>query len=244
MAVLLDGAMSPVDSDEGRTDCQNSNLHTLGSGGLDFWAFLGDLDVETLLTTTSSADRACCGLEPSATNAVASSSTLALAASEHCEHVQESSSSWTSDACSSHALITSPSVNSRTVEARERLQQQQDHDTSPILNLETYHRRNTVSRTMGEGEARKRSKTPRSLSRCQVESCGAPLADAKSYYRRRRLCRDCILAEHVVTQGKSMRFCQQCSNLHEITAFDGAKRSCRAKLARHKLRARRVRKQS
>ncbi len=34
----------------------------------------------------------------------------------------------------------------------------------------------------------------------------------------------------MAVKGKEVRFCQQCSCFHDITAFDGKKRSCRKKL--------------
>eukprot|EP00951_Prasinocladus_malaysianus_P040864 scaffold474859_cov45-Prasinocladus_malaysianus.AAC.1 len=41
--------------------------------------------------------------------------------------------------------------------------------------------------------------------------------------------------------GKTMRFCQQCTALHEVDRFDGDKRSCRDRLNSHNSRRRKKR---
>ena len=38
--------------------------------------------------------------------------------------------------------------------------------------------------------------------------------------------------------GRRQRFCQQCGRFHDLAAFDGDKRSCRARLQRHNARRR------
>eukprot|EP00193_Tetraselmis_chui_P022595 CAMPEP_0177796308 /NCGR_PEP_ID=MMETSP0491_2-20121128/26710_1 /TAXON_ID=63592 /ORGANISM="Tetraselmis chuii, Strain PLY429" /LENGTH=444 /DNA_ID=CAMNT_0019319223 /DNA_START=244 /DNA_END=1577 /DNA_ORIENTATION=+ len=77
--------------------------------------------------------------------------------------------------------------------------------------------------------------------RCQIQSCQADLTHSKPYCRRYKLCENCIREDAVLVRGTEMRFCQQCSLLHRVTEFDGKKRSCRMKLERHKIRARRQR---
>ncbi len=42
----------------------------------------------------------------------------------------------------------------------------------------------------------------------------------------------------IIREGKRQRFCQQCGRFHELTSFDGDKRSCRARLQRHNARRR------
>ena len=79
------------------------------------------------------------------------------------------------------------------------------------------------------------------IRRCQGDDCQSDLSQAKRYYKRRKLCGNCISASSVVVGGVECRYCQQCSCLHNITDFDQARRSCRMKLEKHKLRARRAR---
>ena len=79
------------------------------------------------------------------------------------------------------------------------------------------------------------------VRRCQGDDCQVDLTHAKRYYKRRKLCGNCISASSVVVGGVECRYCQQCSCLHNITDFDQARRSCRMKLEKHKLRARRAR---
>ena len=42
----------------------------------------------------------------------------------------------------------------------------------------------------------------------------------------------------IVCDGRRQRFCQQCGRFHDLAAFDGDKRSCRARLQRHNARRR------
>ncbi|XVF62274.1 hypothetical protein PTKIN_Ptkin08bG0204400 [Pterospermum kingtungense] len=74
---------------------------------------------------------------------------------------------------------------------------------------------------------------------CQVDECGADLKDAKQYHRRHKLCEQHAKAAFVLVRGIPQRFCQQCSRFHEISEFDGTKRSCRDRLAGHNERRRR-----
>ncbi|GMI86315.1 hypothetical protein HRI_002300800 [Hibiscus trionum] len=75
---------------------------------------------------------------------------------------------------------------------------------------------------------------------CQADECGADLKDAKQYHRRHRVCEPHAKAAFVSVKGIRQRFCQQCSRFHEISKFDGTKRSCRDRLADHNLRRRKV----
>ncbi|KAK8653139.1 hypothetical protein V6N13_127152 [Hibiscus sabdariffa] len=75
---------------------------------------------------------------------------------------------------------------------------------------------------------------------CQADECGADLKDAKQYHRRHRVCEPHAKAALVLVKGVRQRFCQQCSRFHEISKFDGTKRSCRHRLACHNLRRRKV----
>lgn len=73
---------------------------------------------------------------------------------------------------------------------------------------------------------------------CQVEKCGANLAEAKRYHRRHKVCEIHAKAPVVLVAGLRQRFCQQCSRFHELSEFDEAKRSCRRRLAGHNERRR------
>jgi SBP domain len=44
----------------------------------------------------------------------------------------------------------------------------------------------------------------------------------------------------MVLQGRRQRFCQQCGRFHDVTEFEGTRKSCRRKLARHNQRRRSV----
>ncbi|XP_075479260.1 squamosa promoter-binding-like protein 7 [Primulina tabacum] len=76
------------------------------------------------------------------------------------------------------------------------------------------------------------------VPRCQVEGCGAVLANAKNYHRRHKVCAKHSKAPKVVVLGIEQRFCQQCSRFHTLDEFDASKRSCRRRLAGHNERRR------
>ncbi|XP_073138111.1 uncharacterized protein [Henckelia pumila] len=76
------------------------------------------------------------------------------------------------------------------------------------------------------------------VPRCQVEGCGAVLANAKDYHRRHKVCEKHAKAPKVVVVGIEQRFCQQCSRFHTLDEFDESKRSCRRRLAGHNERRR------
>ena len=80
----------------------------------------------------------------------------------------------------------------------------------------------------------------RRTRRCLADDCRADISNLKEYYRRRKLCDGCINKDVIQSAGKLMRFCQQCSKVHDIEAFDGSMRSCREKLQMHRIRARRT----
>lgn len=71
---------------------------------------------------------------------------------------------------------------------------------------------------------------------CQVEDCGRDLSGLSTYYQRCRICEVHIKEPQFLRAGKLQRFCQQCGRCHELTAFQGAKRSCREQLAKHNAR--------
>ena len=93
---------------------------------------------------------------------------------------------------------------------------------------------------LSEGTVRKspssvRDRAGPSKRRCVADGCKADISQLKEYYRRRKLCEECINSREIQYGGCSMRFCQQCSKLHNMTEFDGPKRSCRKRLEKHRL---------
>ncbi|KAM3297546.1 hypothetical protein ACQJBY_039454 [Aegilops geniculata] len=94
--------------------------------------------------------------------------------------------------------------------------------------------RSRLGGVFGLGFGRAHHQAPR----CQVEDCKADLSGAKHYHRRHKVCEYHAKAALVSAAGKQQRFCQQCSRLHVLTEFDGAKRSCRRRLTEHNRRRR------
>ncbi|OMO83472.1 Transcription factor, SBP-box [Corchorus olitorius] len=75
---------------------------------------------------------------------------------------------------------------------------------------------------------------------CQADECGADLRDAKQYHRRHKVCQPHAKAAFAFVKGIRQRFCQQCSRFHELSQFDGTKKSCRDRLAGHNERRRKA----
>ncbi|KAL6991098.1 Squamosa promoter-binding-like protein [Sarracenia purpurea var. burkii] len=73
---------------------------------------------------------------------------------------------------------------------------------------------------------------------CQVDDCTTDMSYAKPYHRRHKVCDFHAKVPAVVVDGLQQRFCQQCSRFHELSAFDGTKKSCRRRLAGHNERRR------
>lgn len=73
---------------------------------------------------------------------------------------------------------------------------------------------------------------------CQVEGCSEPLEDLKVYHKRYRICMAHSRSFALLVRGQWCRFCQQCGRFHELDEFEGAKRSCKARLERHNRRRR------
>ncbi len=46
-------------------------------------------------------------------------------------------------------------------------------------------------------------------------------------------------SSQVIKENRLQRFCQQCGRLHDLSAFDGARKSCRDQLNKHNARRRR-----
>jgi len=61
---------------------------------------------------------------------------------------------------------------------------------------------------------------------------------ARKYNQRYKVCETCLKLPSVPVAGRDVRFCQQCSCFHDVTSFDGKKRSCREQLEKHNKRRR------
>ncbi|GIL53352.1 hypothetical protein Vafri_9024 [Volvox africanus] len=79
---------------------------------------------------------------------------------------------------------------------------------------------------------------PHLKGKCHVEGCNADLTGLSSYYQRYRTCEVHLKAPSIVKDGLQQRFCQQCGRFHELSEFDGNKRSCRSRLQSHNVRRR------
>ncbi|KAH0651386.1 hypothetical protein KY285_031512 [Solanum tuberosum] len=75
---------------------------------------------------------------------------------------------------------------------------------------------------------------------CQVEKCEVNLDGAKKYHKRHKVCQVHAKAPIVLLAGLRQRFCQQCSRFHELSEFDGTKKSCRLRLDGHNKRRRKT----
>lgn len=74
---------------------------------------------------------------------------------------------------------------------------------------------------------------------CQVDNCQTDLSSGhKEYHLRYKICHRHMKAECIRRGGSLERFCQQCGRFHLLSDFDGGKRSCRVRLAKHNLRRR------
>ncbi|KAF6254109.1 hypothetical protein COO60DRAFT_1703503 [Scenedesmus sp. NREL 46B-D3] len=74
---------------------------------------------------------------------------------------------------------------------------------------------------------------------CQVPGCGRDLQGLKEYHQRYRICDVHIKLPQVMKDGRLQRFCQQCGRFHDLSAFDGNRKSCREQLQKHNARRRR-----
>lgn len=85
------------------------------------------------------------------------------------------------------------------------------------------------------------SGTDKDMTYCQVDGCKDDVSKLRDYNCRYKICETHLKASSVVHQSIEQRFCQQCGKFHPIEAFDGSKRSCRARLDKHNARRRRQR---
>lgn len=72
-----------------------------------------------------------------------------------------------------------------------------------------------------------------------MAGCGKDLTALKEYHQRYRICEVHIKLPQVLKDGRLQRFCQQCGRFHDLSAFDGARKSCREQLGKHNARRRR-----
>ncbi|KAF3440861.1 hypothetical protein FNV43_RR19147 [Rhamnella rubrinervis] len=98
------------------------------------------------------------------------------------------------------------------------------------------------TRSVKDGSTRSaaNSTTSGSLLCCQADECGVDLNMGKPYHKRHKVCELHAKSSLVLVNGIRQRFCQQCSRFHDISKFDGTKKSCRERLAGHNERRRKV----
>lgn len=79
---------------------------------------------------------------------------------------------------------------------------------------------------------------------CKVPGCKKVLIGLKRYHRRYKICPDHLKMSVVIINGDECRFCQLCGKFQPLCDFDGTRRSCRTKLARHNERRQKYKKTS
>jgi len=90
-----------------------------------------------------------------------------------------------------------------------------------------------------KGKKLRKAETRKLASKCQVPGCEVDLAGEDLFYLRSRTCQSHQRALTIDMDGVPSRFCQQCVRIHPLDSFDGEKRGCRKRLARHNLRRQR-----
>ncbi len=58
----------------------------------------------------------------------------------------------------------------------------------------------------------------------QVEGCGVDLGTCRKYFQRYRVCEAHLKAPSLQMENRLVRFCDQCSRFHDLTAFEGTRR--------------------
>ncbi|EFJ44955.1 hypothetical protein VOLCADRAFT_48765, partial [Volvox carteri f. nagariensis] len=58
----------------------------------------------------------------------------------------------------------------------------------------------------------------------QVDGCGVDLTQARKYFQRYRVCERHLKSPSLQMDGRSVRFCDQCSKFHDIIMFEGNRR--------------------
>ncbi|GIL55443.1 hypothetical protein Vafri_11010, partial [Volvox africanus] len=77
--------------------------------------------------------------------------------------------------------------------------------------------------------------------RCRVLGCTKEMALERKYYQRHMICEEHLKSLCLLVDGQRMRFCQQCARLHNISQFEGTRRSCRVRL-KHRNKRRHIQK--
>ncbi|KAM3396057.1 squamosa promoter-binding-like protein 3 [Capsicum galapagoense] len=122
-------------------------------------------------------------------------------------------------------------------EDNEFEEEDEEEDETVLIGKNSYLKRKKLNLDKKKGE---KSDGMQVKQYCQVEKCGVDLDGAKKYYKRHKVCQLHAKAPIVLLAGLRQRFCQQCSTFHEISEFDGTKRSCRQRLAGHNQRRRKI----
>jgi hypothetical protein len=69
-----------------------------------------------------------------------------------------------------------------------------------------------------------------------VPGCHSDLLTEREFNLRNKICEYHQRSRSLLIDGEEQRFCQQCTRLHPVSAFDGDKRGCRQRLERHNKR--------
>jgi len=72
-----------------------------------------------------------------------------------------------------------------------------------------------------------------------VDGCLADLTPLRDYHQRFKICDYHLKSTSIMRDGVPQRFCQQCGRFHDLSAFDGNRKSCREQLCKHNARRRR-----
>ncbi|KAG1676357.1 hypothetical protein FOA52_001152 [Chlamydomonas sp. UWO 241] len=82
--------------------------------------------------------------------------------------------------------------------------------------------------------------SPGAVRLCQVDGCSIDLmgANFREYHRRARVCKQHMRDLEVMLNGRAMRFCHQCHQLHAVEDFSGNLHSCQATAGRRRAKRR------
>ena len=86
-----------------------------------------------------------------------------------------------------------------------------------------------------QGRRPARGKRGQGTGSCQADDCSADLSKS-SWHERKRTCPQHAQAKEFLKKECPSRFCQQCSRVHLIEAFEKDRRSCKEQLAKHAAR--------
>ncbi|KAG2488183.1 hypothetical protein HYH03_013324 [Edaphochlamys debaryana] len=83
-----------------------------------------------------------------------------------------------------------------------------------------------------DGSGQRRGRHASKSLVCVVDGCGEDLTNARKYFQRYRVCERHLKAPQLSMDGRSVRFCDQCSKFHDLSMFEGNRRTCNEKLER------------